>query len=292
MRIPLSLDQPLGLLIDAIPKNGTKRRIISTLVESFILEHNSTFKESIRSATSTETQSFLNDMRDLLCWKKTSSDPEALAISSSDHTLNEILDSDELAKALRDLSAPLRAGESRDVGFDEKLRGAVQRATRIEIIDGYAATNLMSGTPGTIWFLKKISENFDGVISIISAEPKGEGNSPGGVNAKRELVERQMVRLLQEAHGFKGEIRLTLLSARDFPHNRRLSLRFDSGQATVILEKGLGTFDKDPFSESHELKNADFLEFKKVLTETAKTRDKYELVVKHSDTCSLSDCAA
>jgi hypothetical protein len=292
VRIPLSLDQPLGLLIDAIPKNGTKRRIISTLVESFILEHNSTFKESIRSATSTETQSFLNDMRDLLCWKKTNSDPEALAISSSNNTLNEILDSEELAKALRDLSAPLRAGESREVGFDSKLRGAVRRASRIEIIDSYAATNLMSGTPGTIWFLKKISENFDGVISIISAEPKGEVNAPSGVNAKRELVERQLVRLLEETHGFKGEIRLTLISARDFPHNRRLSLRFDSGQATVILEKGLGTFDKDPFSESHELKNADFFEFKKVLTETAKNRDKYELVVKHSDTCSLSDCAA
>ena len=292
MRIPLTLDQPLGLLIDAIPKNGTKRRIISTLMESFILEHDSTFKESIRSATSTDTQSFLNDMKDLLCWKKISSDPDALAISSSDHTLNEILDSEELAKALRDLSAPLRAGESRDAGFESKLKEAVRRATRIEIIDGYAATNLMGGTPGTMWFLRKVTENFDGVVSIISAEPKEERNAPAGVTAKRVQIERQLASLLKDAHGFKGEIRLTLLGGRDFQHNRRLSLRFDSGQATVLLEKGLGTFDRDPFSESHELKNADFLEFKKVITETSKARDKYELVLNHSDTCSLDECAA
>lgn len=285
MRIPISLDQPLGLLIDALPQQGTKRRIISVLVESFILEQDIAFKDSIRTATSSDTQSFLHDIKELLCWKRTVCDPEALQLSTRDRTLNEILDSEEVIKALSVLSSPLRSGESRDEGFNLKIKSALQRASRIEIIDGYAAANLMNGTAGTIWFLRKVLENFQGVVSIISAEPKDERNAPAGPTAKRALIEQKIGDVLKDSHDFKGEIRVSLLSGRDFPHNRRLGLRFDSGQATVILEKGLGIFDKDPFSESHELKNADFAEFKKVMTQTSQARDKYEIVRRHSDYC-------
>lgn len=288
MRIPISLDQPLGLLIDALPQKGTKRRIISTLVESFILEQDTTFRESIRTASSTETQSLLNDIKDLLCWKRTSCDPEAIQLSIRDRNLSEILDSEQVMKALSALSSPLRAGESRNSGFDMKIKSAVQRASRIEIIDGYAAANLMNGTPGTMWFLGKVLQNFHGVISIISAEPKDERNAPAGVTAKRGQIERQIGSLLKDLHSFDGEIRLSLLNSRDFPHNRRLGLRFDSGQATVILEKGLGIFDKDPFSESHELKNADLTEFKKVIAHAAQARDKHEIVLRHSSFCNES----
>lgn len=287
MRVPVIFDQPLGLLIDAIPEKGTRRRIITTLVESFILEQDSTFKDAIRTASSSDTQSFLNDVKDRLCWRLTTHDPEALQISVSNRSLAQALESEEVEKALIELSAPFRSGESRDSGFNKKIKVAVQRASRIEIVDGFVAQQLMTGASGTNWFLKKVLDNFNGVISIVSGEPWDDRNAPAGVKAKRDLVTHRIGELLAENHRFTGEIRLTLLSGKKFQHNRRLGIRFDSGQAIVLLEAGLGTFSKDPFSESHELKNADLVEFKKVITQSAQTKDKHEIIVRHSDVCNL-----
>jgi hypothetical protein len=55
------------------------------------------------------------------------------------------------------------------------------------------------------------------------------------------------------------------------------------------MEKGLATFDSDPFSESHVVSNADVSDLKETLSGFS-SRDKYEIVVTHSQVCN--DCPA
>ncbi len=288
MRIPITFDKPLGLLVDGVSQPGTRRRVIETLVNSFLWEDARTFKEAISTASTSETKAFLSDVRDRLCWKTILDDPAAIHVIVADRSLSEILDSEEVSTALNSNSAILRSGESRQRGFDQQFKTVLRLATRVDILDTYASSNLMARNEGTVWFLSRVMENFGGVISILSQEPRDGVNAPAGVNAKRELMTANLEGLLRSCHSFEGEIRLTLVDSHIVPHNRRLGIRFDSGQATILLEKGLGIFDDDPFLESHELPNANLLEFKRVISLAANSRSKHEIVRRHFDVCQ--DC--
>lgn len=289
MRVPITFDQPLGRLVDELELQGTKRRVVKALMESFLCEDTSSFKESISTATASDTKSLLFDVRELLCWSQVEHDPNALRISVGSKSLPEILDSDEVSKALISISEPLRRGNSRQTCFDAKFSNALKRARRVEIIDAYAATNLQNQASGTTWFLRQTLEKFDGVISIYSTDPRLIKTNTFHGNSSLGPLEQNLSRLLTSLHTFRGELRLTLVAPKDMPHNRRIALRFDSGQATAVLEKGLAMFDSDPFSESHEMANADLTEFKKAIKVLSSARNKSELVHRHSDTCS--DCA-
>lgn len=286
MRVPITFDQPLGVLIDSLPQRGTRRRVIETIISSFLWEDPSSYRDAIATATSAETRAILSDVKDRICWKKIDNDPSALQVTVADRNLSEILDSDEVVEAIQSISSPIHSGQLRQDGFDSKFGNLLAKATRIEVIDAYAASNLMILGEGTSWFLNEAFKKFNGVISIISEEPREIRNGPAGVTAKRELVISNLKQLLKDAHAFKGEVRVTLVDASLVPHNRRLGFRFDSGQATVVLEKGLGIFDFDPFNESHELANADLQEFKKVFSTAFSSTKKYEIVLNHESSCA------
>jgi hypothetical protein len=289
MRIPLALDRPLGLVLDGIPKITTRRRVLQTLTNSALLEGAMTFKEAVATASSSETKSQLLDLKDLLCWRVISEQSEGLALGVASEGLVEFLESDVFVDRFEKISAPLSRDESRDEGFNRKFEFPISQSRRIEVLDPFAAVNVMKMTGGTVWFLNKVLKNYSGVLAIFSSEPQDAPNFPAGITEKRKIVEMNLEKIIRPLHDFRGSLRFILVDSKQMPHNRRLSLRFDSGQATVIMEKGLATFDSDPFSESHVVSNADVSDLKETLSGFS-SRDKYEIVVTHSQVCN--DCPA
>lgn len=289
MRIPITFDKPLGLLIDEISEPAKRRATLKTLVDNFICEDSSTFKEAISTASNSETKAILSDIKELLCWKTVDEDQEAIKLVVAESNLADALFTDEIYQAIDNVGLPIRSGQTRISGFQQKFQEALSRANRVEIIDGFAASNLMQLSEGTVWFITKILENFSGVLSIYSREPESSVNAPGGVNGKRDLLLTNLKKIVKPVHQFKGELRVTLVDREFILHNRRLALRFDNGQATILLEKGLGTFDDDPFREAYEFKNADLVEFKKVISTAANSRSKHDMSVRHEAECVECD---
>ena len=286
MRIPVTFDRPLGMLLDELQSPGIRRRVISTLVSSFLCEDSNSYKDAIMTATSSETKSILNDVKDVLCWKTIANDPDATRIDLTTMNLAEVLDTEQIITSIHSNSEPLRVGDRRNDAFQRKFVPLLRRAKRVEVIDPYASTNLMQKTAGTTWFVKNVLENFNGVFSIYTQEPRDGNNAPAGVRAKRELLEKNLRALIAPLHDFVGDVRVNLVDAEFVKHNRRFGLKFDSGQATIILEKGLDTFDSDPFSESQELANADFAEFKRAISAANSSRNKHEIVINHKQSCT------
>lgn len=288
MRIPITLDKPLGILFDEIPTDSFRRRALATLRDSFLIEDERTLKEAIATSTNSMNKSLLADAMNskLLCWSSRFKDLEALRIQSENVHLDEALAN--LQNQIDLNKMPIKAGTSRETGFNQKFKLALRHAKRIEIIDPYAASNLAVLSPGPVWFLDRLIRNFDGVISIYSSEPTGV-NMPGGVNGPRDLLEKNIEKLLMNFHEFKGSFRINLSNEVSKLHNRKLAISFDSGQATLVLEKGLAIFDADPLVEPWELANADISEYKNIIKSAANSRSRYEIEKTHTQLCEVCE---
>jgi hypothetical protein len=286
MRVPLALNNPLGQVIDGIPKMSTRRRVLQTLSTSALIQSVMTFKEAVATASSTETKAHLFDLRELLCWRVVDEQSGGGDVNIESNDLVEFLESDHFLDRFEDISAPLSRHEGRDQGFRRKFESPVNQSRRIEVLDPFAAVNVMKMTEGTVWFLNTVLKSYSGVLAIFSSEPLDAPNFPAGVTEKRKIVQMNLEKIIRPLHNFTGSLRFTLVDSNQMPHNRRLSLRFDSGQATVLMEKGLATFDSDPFSESHVVSNADSSDLKETLAVINNSRDKYEIVLAHSQVCT------
>lgn len=287
MRAPVLISGDIGDSFDKLSARD-KRMVLAQLRDSILCESLKSFKEFVSSAVSADTKAVFQDLRDYICWVKLAQEPSPGPIATLAGDLPETVFSESLAESIQRTQEPLRPGETRDNGFARKFEPLVAYATRIEIVDKWAGTNLMTGNEGARWFTSKVIGLSNGTLSIISEEPKREGNFQMTLEERRKLVQKRVASLIGSEHNFRGSVRITLVPEGFLPHNRRIAFRFDSGQATSVVEHGLSTFDRDPFVESHEFSNADLPEFKRIisLVSSLPSNDKHEFSLTHGSMCS------
>lgn len=291
MRVPVLIEGEIGDSFDRLSPRE-KRQVLSQLRDSILCESLKSFKEFSATAVSSETKAAFQDLKDYICWVKLSEKPKPAPVAALAGDLLESIFSEPLLQTIQRAKDPLRSEEPRDKGFARKFEPLFAYATRIELVDKWAATDLMKGNEGARWFTSKFLKLGQGTLSLISEEPSREGNFLMPLEDRRQLVVKRLSAMLKEEHGFLGSVRMTLVPQGFLQHNRRIAFRFDSGQATSVVEHGLSTFDRDPFVEAHEFPNADLIEFKKLVARVSgiSTEKKFEFALNHRDTCI--DCSA
>lgn len=170
----------------------------------------------------------------------------------------DLREHEAVASALQRRAGQVNSGENRMDAYMRILGDLVPLATRIEILDPYAATSVMSPSKegdsvfGRAWLLGQIMQaNPDVSISIWSElqKPQGREFEPERSRLRGLIDKFEAIRV--STPGFRGHLTVNVRQDRNRPsvfHARTIHMHLANGSIGFGLDKGLDTFSQSVFS--------------------------------------------
>lgn len=163
---------------------------------------------------------------------------------------------------LTDRRRAVAPNERREVAFERLFRGLVSTSRHIQIVDPYAATDIVR-QQGKVWLLDKMLSAPGIKIEIISRPPMQTDRTDSRTQSQLDAELSNAIAALRKGHKLSQQnFELYRIDPpRAQFHNRRLRIHNDTCSVSIVLERGIDVFDESRALEQQtfsEMSSGDF----------------------------------